>query len=97
MGGLIVTSSVSASVAVSSSHSWQEAGMALFRWVRGGDGSDAVGWAAAGGDGGVGSSHASWLMANTCSRYRRGGGDVMVRGEGRVEGSTWNVNFRPKR
>ena len=33
VGGLIVTSSVGASVVVSSSHSWQDAGMALFRWV----------------------------------------------------------------
>ena len=75
VGGLMVTSSVGwSSGFVSSSHSWHVAGMALFRWVRGGGGADAGCWSAAGGDGGVGSSQASWLMANTFSRCRRGGG-----------------------
>ena len=50
-----------------------------------GGGADARFWAAAGGEGGVGSSHASWLRAtNFC--LRGGGGDVSARGEGREEG-----------
>ena len=93
VGGLMVTSSVGwSSGFVSSSHSWHVAGMARFRWVRGGGGADAGCWSAAGGDGGVGSSQASWLMANTFSRCRRGGGgDVSLRGDGRVEGGKRTV------
>ena len=60
VGGLMVTSSVGwSSGFVSSSHSWHVAGMARFRWVRGGGGAGAGCWSAAGGDGCVGSSQAS--------------------------------------
>ena len=60
VGGLMVTSSVGwSSGFVSSSHSWHVAGMARFRWVRGGGGAGAGCWSVAGGDGGVGSSQAS--------------------------------------
>ena len=66
--------------------------MALFCWVGGGGGADAGGWSAAGGDGGVGSSQASWLMANTLSRsLRGGGGDVRFRGDGRDKGGNRTV------
>ena len=48
VGGLMVTSSVGwSSGFVSSSHSWHVAGMARFRWVRGGGGADAGFWTAA--------------------------------------------------
>ena len=57
----------------------------------GGD-ADARFWSAAGGEGGVGSSHASWLRATSFSFFLRGGGgDMSARGEGREEGGDRTV------
>ena len=85
----IVTSSATlSSVPASSSHSWHVSGTARFWcvWV-GGGGAEVGFWAAAGGEGGVGSSHASWVRAINFSLYfRGGGGEERARGEESEEG-----------
>ena len=81
---LIVTSSATlSSVPTSSSHSLHVSENARFFCVLVGGGGAEVGfWAAEGGEGGVGSSHASWVSANNFSLCFRGcGGEERARGE----------------
>ena len=72
----IVTSSATLSLVPASSHSWQVSGTSRFWcvWVGGDGGSDVGFWAAAGGEGGVVSSHASCVSVDSFSLYFRGGG-----------------------
>ena len=79
ISGLIVTSSAT----TSSSHSLHVSGNARFFCVFNGGGGAKVGfWAAEGGEGGVGSSHASCVSANSFSLYFRGcGGEERAGGE----------------
>ena len=84
----IVTSFATlSSVPASSSHSWQVSVTARFCCVWVGGGSHARFWVAAGGEGGVGSSHALCVRAISFSLcFLGGGGEERARGEEREEG-----------